>query len=368
MLNLEIKTKELQKVLRLVETALPNKASIAVVNGLLFNVSKDSVSIIATDLENTVKAKTKCVANEECDFVVNGKKLISLVNKFNSDTISFTYDKNSLEVQVKSGKSAYKFLTYVCEEFPVFPERDKEAVSLSFNSEELNKALNSVSFCVDSEEPRPHFRGILFDVSKGKTNLVSTDTKQLAVNTGIVSSGASAKFLLPLRTAGIFSKVLEPGNAEILVSKNNIFVKQEGLVLVSQLLSGAEDFPDYHKVMPAEKDLTMAEIPAAELKVVFERLCIFTTERYQKIVLNFSNNKLELFHTNPESGEAKEEMEVKYSGEDKMIALNPSINAYISKVSGKTILCGIKNEKSPLLLKGMGKNHQYIVMPLKLEV
>jgi DNA polymerase III subunit beta len=175
------------------------------------------------------------------------------------------------------------------------------------------------------------------------------------------------KILLPLKAVALLQKSLETGNMEIRVSGNNINLKQGSFEMTSQLLSGAEDFPDYKKVMPAEKDLAVAEIPAAVLKNALGKISTFVTDRYQKILFEFGKDNLKLKHTNPETGEATDEFEIKFAGEPVTVALNPAINGFLGRFSDKSLSLGVKDSKSPLLLTGEDKNRKYIIMPLKID-
>jgi DNA polymerase III subunit beta len=154
---------------------------------------------------------------------------------------------------------------------------------------------------------------------------------------------------------------------EICISKNSINLKQGAFEMTSQLLAGSEDFPDFSKVIPDSKKLAVAEIPAAVLKNSLNKLSAFLTDRYQKILFEFGQDKLKLLHTNPETGEAKDEFDIKFAGEAVTVALNPAINGFLGRFNDKSLSLGVKDSKSPLLLTGEDKNYRYVVMPLKMD-
>jgi DNA polymerase III subunit beta len=363
-MKMTVKTAELKKSLGLVDGVLPGSPAVIITSGVWFSFDEKSLKLVATDLENTLQAKTECAAEGSGEFVLNGKRLVAIISKTGEEEVVFKKKDN--EVELSAGKSKYKFLTMSPDEFPRVPVIEK-GVELQLEAKAFVEKLKSVSFCVDSDEPRPHFRGVLVDIQAGEIAFVGTDTKQLAANTMEYKSENTIKILLPLKTVFILQKSLETGNTEIHVSGNSINLKQGGFEMTSQLLSGAEDFPDYKKVMPAEKDLALAEIPAAVLKNALGKISTFVTDRYQKILFEFGKDNLKLTHTNPETGEATDEFEIKFAGEPVTVALNPAINAFLGSFSDKSLLLGISGANKPLLLTGEDKNRKYIIMPLKID-
>lgn len=362
---MKIGTKDLKVALSKVEGALPSKPAIAITAGLLFEVEDNNMEITATDLENTIMAKCGVSENGgKSGFVVTGKDFINLAKNLNCETVDIEPTEN--EVKVSARKSKYKFPVMDAEEFPAFPDI-KDGQDIAIKGSVLNEGLNKVSFCVDKDEPRPHFRGALIDITEKEIMFVGTDTKSLALKSFAIETGVKTKILVPVKAISLLNRIFSAQDLSITVGKNAIFIKAEGVSMVSQLLSGAEDFPEYTKVVPS-KDLLSAEIDRKELKTSMDRLSIFMTERYNKVFLDFSKDKLELSVINPEKGEAREEMPVKYEYETATrLAFNPMITDFISRAEGETLHLGLKDGKSPVLFTGEDADWKYVAMPLKTE-
>ena len=360
---MRIATSELKAALIKVETALPNKPNIAITAGVLCEVDGGTMTVTATDLENTIRAKCKVEGEDKGLFVVPGKQFVDLVKGLTAETVETKIEEGRLIL--RAGKSVYKFPTMDANEFPQLPEIKKEFV-VNFKSAELTSCLQSVAFCVDKDEPRPHFRGVLVDVLGDKVVFVGTDTKTLAVNSLDIKSLGSIKALLPIKTVVIVSKLLAGGDISVYLSDKTLSIKGADFELVSQLLAGVEDFPDYSKVIPS-KEMENATAGIAELKKTIERLTVFLTDRYNKLTFLFTQGKLELSVNNPERGEAKEEIAVGYAGKDQKLAFNPAIREFINRAGGDTITMGIKDGKSPMLMFGKDANWKYVAMPLRVE-
>jgi len=363
-MKMTVETALLLKSLRQVESAVQERGYIPATRGILFNVDKTVACICATDLENTLQTEVVCEADEKGEFLVNGKKLVGLVSKITEEKIVF--EKSESGLNITAGSSEYKLLTMDTEEFPKIPAVAAGMV-INLTGEQFLACLRSISFCIDPDEPRPHFRGVLLDILPDRINMVGTDTKQLAINSIEIKNEKQTKVLIPVKSVSIFQKSLGNDNMEIHISKNAAFVKQGVLEITSQLLAGSEDYPKYDTVIPKETALQFAEIPVKPFLSALNRLAVILTERYQKVIYTFSKNKLLLEHFNPESGNAREELAITFGGEETKVALNPSILAFLSKIAGDTVKVGVKDGKTPLLLKGDADKGLFITMPLKMD-
>jgi DNA polymerase-3 subunit beta len=322
------------------------------------------MTVTATDIENTLRAECPVEGNKgKSRFVVMGRQFIDLVKGITAESVEVDIKESVLEVSV--GKSKYRFPLMQADEFPITPKVEKTNC-VSVNGAVLANCLRAVAFCVDKDEPRPHFRGVLVDVKKDKIVFVGTDTRTLAIKSMDNSAESEIKILLPLKAVSILSKALDGDTAELCLSKNTLYAEGGNVAVMSQLLAGVEDFPDYDKVVPS-KGMENAEVKTAELKKSIERLTVFLTERYNKLTLLFTEGKLELSVKNPEKGEAKEEIAVGYAGKEQKLAFNPVISEFINRANGDTLTLGIKDGKSPMLMTGEDKDWKYVAMPLRAE-
>jgi DNA polymerase-3 subunit beta len=361
---MNIGTNDLRLALSNVEGVLLSKPSIAIIAGLLFEVDKDEMTITATDLENTLRAKCTVLGDDDKKrFVVPGKQFINLVKGLTVEIFEVKIEESRLLIH--AGKSVYKFPLMQAEEFPKLPEIKKDN-PITFKALELANCLQSVAFCVDKDEPRPHFRGVLVDVLPNKVVFVGTDTRTLALKSAEMKNEVKIKALLPVKTVAILNKILTGGDVSICISQNSLYLERGDFEMVSQLLAGSEDFPDYTKIIPSN-DLTLAEVPIGELRNIIDRLSVFFSDRYRKLMFSFSKGKLELSVVNPERGEAKEEIDITYEGNDITIAFNPAISDFIDRAKGEALTMALKNGNSPILFTGEDKNWKYIAMPLKVE-
>ncbi len=365
-----VKSGVLKKVCGKIEGLLPVKPAIMITSGILFEVKETGVFLTATDLENTIRVSIESEKNKKGSMVITGKKFISLIKQLPDEEVKITQKENSAEVVCKNSKYTFPCMDY--EEFPKLPKFTGD-VSVKLNGDILRNAIDKVRFCIDPEEPRPHFRGGLFDIKEDSLNFIGTDTKRLALFkiTGEGKYSNPYKCLLPFKLMGIISMLADSGESvDVSIGKNQIVFNFKDTYLVSQLLAGSEDFPDYAKVIPSEKQLKYAYLNREEILSTLKRISLFTSERYNKVKMSIGKDVLILSVVSPDVGEAHEKMDIEYT-EDKEqdLAFPPNyLIDFLHKVEDEKIILGFSSEKSPIILRGEKKaEYLYVAMPLKLD-
>jgi DNA polymerase-3 subunit beta len=147
--------------------------------------------------------------------------------------------------------------------------------------------------------------------------------------------------------------------------KNMLIVKTENTILKVSLVDA--DYPDYKRVIPAEKGIGVVLEKESFLHAL-KRMNVVSSERYSGVIISLSEGKMILNSTNLDVGEANEEIDIKYSGEDIDVGFNVNylIDA-ISVVSDDNILFEIGSGLKPSIVKPADNDNSLcIVMPLKI--
>ncbi len=363
-----VKSSEIRKALEKIGNILPAKPALMITNGILIEVKEDSLSCVSTDLENTIKLDIGCKVVKKGNAVIGGKKLISLVKQIPDEEIKITRKDNSIELKCQNSK--YSFIMMDYDEFPKFPKFTGDTV-LTIEGSKLKKAIGKIKFCIDPEEPRPHFRGGLLDIREDSLNIVATDTKRLSLYRLLLEKGEQkkCKCLLPYKLLSMLPSLVDDDAIDISIGKNQISFKYKDTYLVSQLLSGSEDFPDYEKVIPDESKQKEIFIQRDTLLSTLKRISLFTSDRYNKVKISFGKNVAVFAVESPEVGEAQEKMDIEYSGQEQDLAFPPvSLVEFLQLLEGEQVRFGFTSEKTPVLLRDSQQaDYLYVAMPLKLE-
>jgi len=95
---------------------------------------------------------------------------------------------------------------------------------------------------------------------------------------------------------------------------------------------------------------------------------VVSSERYSGVIISFTADKMTLNSTNLDVGEATEEIDIAYAGEDMDVGFNVNyvIDA-VSAISIDNVVMEVGVGLKPTLIKpAEGDNYLCIVMPLKI--
>mgnify|MGYP000224064419 CR=1 FL=1 len=359
----------LTKALDTVSGVIASKPAMMILGGILIDAKDSEITLTATDLENTIRVSVSGKVAQKGTVLLPGRKLISLVKQLGEDDVRIVRKDNQVNIQTQN--SIYSFFVMDQEEFPKMP-KFSGGTTLKMDASSFRSALQNTKFCIYPEEPRPHFRGALLEIKGAQCAFVATDTKRLAVVRRTLGAATSehVRCLMPYRFLSLAGDILpEDGELEISIGKNQIFLKFNACFVISQLLEGSQDFPDYERVIPDEKKLRTVLFQTAALQSTLRRIALFVTERHNKVKFTFSTQRLTIAVSTPDVGEAQEKMTIEYAGGDQNIAFNPEfLLEFLSRVEGERVLFGFSAETKPVLLRPESDaDFLYVAMPLKLD-
>ena len=379
-MKISINSEILNNGLDYISDILPSKPSMAICGGIFLECKENNLTLIGTDLQNTVKVSIECEIKEKGQTVIPGKQFISLIKQFKEEEIKI--EKKEKFINIIGENSQYSFIEMEIEEFPKFPKFSSD-ISFKVKGETLKDAFKKTIFCIDPEEPRQQFRGGLLDIKEKFINIVGTDTRRLSLFS-IIFEDVFKKQIKVLLSPLLIKKminILNETDVEVMIGKNNIsfqteFTKtlkenkkiQGNIMIVSQLLSGAEEFPDYEKVIPDIKKTKITKINREKFLSSLKRVSLFTSERNNKIKLSFKNNLL-LISTTGELGEAQEKISISYNDEETDIAFPPDfLIDFLQVIENEEFIFSFTSSTKPVLMKPDEEStFLYVCMPLKIE-
>ncbi|MBW2117936.1 MAG: DNA polymerase III subunit beta, partial [Deltaproteobacteria bacterium] len=157
----------------------------------------------------------------------------------------------------------------------------------------------------------------------------------------------------------------EGGPVQIGFKKKNCVAKKNNALIVMRLLEAK--FPDYHAVIPKEEKYSI-KVNKTSLLEAMRKMLILSNERYRAVKIALENDKMEMVSTNPDIGEAQENMQVEYKGERLEAGFNPRyfIDA-LQSMESEFVILGFIDESKPCILRGDADNGFLgLIMPMRL--
>ena len=197
---------------------------------------------------------------------------------------------------------------------------------------------------------------------------VATDGHRLARVESPLPEGAAGMpgIIVPRKTVNELRKLIDEcdGGIDVALSDTKIRFSFGDTVLSSKLIDGT--FPDYEKVIPTGND-KLLEIDCRQFAAAVDRVATISTERSRSVKLEISSNNLTLSASSPESGTAREELEVSYDREPIEIGFNSKYLLDIAQqVEGETVQMLLADGASPTIVRDTADSSAlYVLMPMR---
>jgi DNA polymerase-3 subunit beta len=177
----------------------------------------------------------------------------------------------------------------------------------------------------------------------------------------------SGGIIIPRKGISEVKKLVDNGSEhiEVGVKKGKCVFKKDDTILRISLVDS--EYPEYKKVMPTDKGIPV-QLDREQFLHSLKRMSVISSEKYNGVKIKIMDDTMLFNSTNPDVGEANEEIDISYKGETVEIVYNVSylIDA-VQVISGDSILFDIRPGLRPGVISEVG-NDRYIciVMPLKM--
>ncbi|MBA7669498.1 Beta sliding clamp [subsurface metagenome] len=228
--------------------------------------------------------------------------------------------------------------------------------------------IDRVYFAI-TQEQRYYLSGALLILKDNSMELVSTDGHRLAYTSNAIEKMELSNEIRAIVAKKTLSELrkFEDDSIEFDLDESNLFFKVKNRTLISRIIEGK--FPNYEAVIPKDNPNTFT-VSKEEITDAVRRVSLFSTERSKGIKFYLEKNKIKLFSSNPEIGEARDKVDVDYTGEDLEIGFNSQyLLDFLATVSAETVRFELKDTNSSVLMKPEVEEdieYVYVLMPMKL--
>lgn len=361
------------KALARVQGIVEKRNTIPILSNVLIEAAEDRICLTATDLEVGMRAYHPAEVTTPGKVTVSAKKLFEIIKELPEKEIAFT-SKDNAWIEIRCGKALFNIVGLSAEEFPYFPYPEEENF-VELDSTLLKEMVDKTAFSISTDETKYNLNGIYFKIMQDEgtplLNLVATDGHRLALIKRAISAATVPELekgvIFPRKGIVELKKIADEGSDNLLLGfmDNNAVVKKGETVVVMRLVDG--DFPDYGRVIPQSNEY-VAVIQRDTLLHALRRVAILSSEKSRGVKLFIRPGLLEISSSNPDFGDAREDMEIDYQGPELSIGFNARYMIDILQViDDEKVALAVKDNLSPGLIKPDGDD-QYltVVMPMRL--
>ncbi|MCL2761173.1 MAG: DNA polymerase III subunit beta [Desulfuromonadales bacterium] len=362
--------KALQKIQGIVE----KHNTMPILSNVLLEADEGSLTVIATDLEVGMKSTYNVDVVEKGKITVGAKKLYEIIRELPDENINFSTKDNDW-IEIICGKAKFKIVGLSSEEFPSFPKIDSNS-TINLSSLKLSKMLEQTAYAICNDETKYNLNGIFCKIGEESDikslKMVATDGHRLCVaeqeiETANTNSSLNKGIIFPRKGILELKKLSDEEEGDITLGfmDNNAALIKGNTTIVMRLIDG--EFPDYTKVIPKENDKSLL-LKRERFLHSLKRMAILSSEKFKGIRFDIDSNLLTISSSNPDLGEASEEIEIEYSGESVVARFNARyLIDVLNVIPDENVTIELKNEVSPAILKPASETGFIsVIMPMRL--
>jgi len=370
-MEIKVKREQLLHGLYRVQGVVERRSPQPILAHVLIEQEESGVALTATDLEIGLRGHVEASVKKGGTITVNARKLYEIVREISADEVSLKAS-NGGWVEVLAGRSKFKVVSLDPKEFPELPFATvAKGSAIRIAAGTLREMIDRTIFSVSTDETRLTLSGVYVETTdKGALRMVATDGHRLAViDRSIAHAKLTKGVILPRKGLAELRKLLEdPELAEVAMSvgDRNARFQAGGVSLFMRLVEG--EFPDYKQVVPKESRMHVS-LGRDDLLAALRRTALLASERSHGVKLALQSGSLSLSASNPEQGEASEDLEVSYQGQAVTVGFNARylIDVLAVHAVGDTIELGLTDEVGPGVVRGsQDPSYTYVLMPMRL--
>jgi DNA polymerase-3 subunit beta len=353
--------------LQLLQGIVEKRNTMPILANILMKADGNEIELTGTDLEVGLKTHFEAEIEEPGAVTVSGKKIFEIVKSLPDGKKVTFKEVESLTMEVTAGESEFKVLCLPKEDYPQVPEPKFEK-KIAFPVDRFKAMIDHVFFAI-AQEQRYYLNGALMVLKAKSLELISTDGHRLSY-TGCalddLAPGKEIRVIVAKKTLSELRKYDE-GTIEFDMDENNLFFRCGHRTLLSRVIESK--FPNFEAVIPKDNPNVVA-LPRAEFSDAIRRVSLLSAERSRGIKFTFDKNRLRLFSSNPEIGEARDKLDIEYKGAAIEIGFNSQyILDFLTTTEAETIRFELKDENSAALMrpdKDEEVKSLYVLMPMKI--
>jgi len=315
-----ISREKLQEGLAAVTPTTPPKTTLPVLANILVETTDRGIRLSGTDLDIAVTTEVAADVETQGAITIPAKKLSEIAKELPPSPVKIA-TSGEQRVTLDCGRAHFKILGLPRDEFPNFPTVKFDS-SWRIKSGELQKLISHTAFAVSNEESRPILNGVLWELKPDMMRMVATNGHRLAkMETPIASAGAPASDMIVPPKALEQIRRLFPEDEELEIARgdNHLGFRSPFTAVYTRLIEGP--YPPYDQVIPRDNN-RIAIADRQTLIGALRRMSVIASDQTHRIRLSFNSGLLRFSVQTPDLGEATDEMQVRYTGDQLDIGFN----------------------------------------------
>jgi DNA polymerase-3 subunit beta len=375
-MKLSIAQTELQKGLARIQSIVEKRNTMPILANALIEATETkgkapgTLSLAATDLEVGIRGTHPAEVETAGDVTVSAKKFFEIVRELPQEAVEISVTSNSY-LEIRCARAQFSLAGSSAAEYPTLPTFSSENTA-TVPSILLSEMIEKTMYAACTDETRYNLNGVYLEILEdtAKLRMVATDGHRLSYvdrTLGTDLGGLPNGVIIPRKGLAELKRLVDEDDAdevEIGFEGNSGVARKGDVTLFMRLIEG--EFPKYQQVVPSEIKSQLV-IEAAGLTQALRRVALLSAERSRAVKFELTEGRLCLSSNNPDLGEAREELDVDYAGEELSIAFNARyVMDALNAVRAKEVRLGFQDSMSPARIVPTDDDDTLaVVMPMR---
>ncbi|OGW37217.1 MAG: DNA polymerase III subunit beta [Nitrospirae bacterium RBG_13_39_12] len=378
-MKIKVSRDEMQEKLSNIQNIAEKRNTMPILSHFLLDANKNGSYIIATDIETALKEPIDVKVEKEGKICIPARKLFEIVREMEGDLSFESVDEQWLKV--KAGTSSFKLACLPSNEFPAWPGMG-DVEEMNIEAMILMEMIEKTIYSAGESDTRYTLNGLLFHTKPNDKSLtiVGTDGHRLAIIDRYMDAEVKEgkKIIVPRKAVSELRRFLgvRPSNSvegveaetdkvKILIGEKHMLFSVNNVQFLTRLIEGT--YPSYENVIPRTNEKKMF-IGRNTFAKVLRRVSVMSRERASAVRFDIEEDKLVVSSSNPDIGEAREEVAIEYKGDKLSLGFNAK---YIIDVLGamkeEKVVLELQDPLSPVLVKESGnEDYKCVIMPMRI--
>ena len=371
-MEVSVRREDLARGLHQLQGVVERRTPQPVLANVLLECGDGSIAITATDMEVGIRGQVKAQIKKPGSITVSARKLYEITREVTAEEITLRVASPGW-VEILAGRSKFKIVSLDPKEFPElsFASTGTEASHITVAAGLLREAIDKTIFAVSTDDARFNLSGVYVEkADTGALRMVATDGHRLAmIDRTLKSFDMKKGVIMPRKGLAEVRKLLdtaEDTDVTLSIGERDVQVHTADVSFFMRLVEG--EFPDYRQVVPGPPQVKVT-VNRDDLLAAVRRILLLASDRSHGIKMQLGKGLLELSASNPEQGEATEDLEVSYMGDVLTVGFNGRflVEVLNAHAAGDMLELGLNDEVGPGLLRGaQDPDYTYVVMPMRL--
>jgi DNA polymerase-3 subunit beta len=374
-MKLSISKSALQRGLARIQSLVEKRNTMPILANVYLAATDDAsggaLELSATDLEVGVRSSCPAAVARSGCITASARKLYEIVRELPDDSVQLEVSPNAY-LSIRCARADFTLAGNLADEYPTLPTASPDCLT-TVPALVLAEMIERTIYAASTDETRYNLNGVYFEYlnERQKLRMVATDGHRLAYvdrNLGTPFEGLEEGVIIPRKGLLELKRLVDEEDADELqigFEGNNGLVQKHGVTLVMRLIEG--EFPNYRQVIPRQLKHQLI-VPVEGLRQALRRVAILSSERSRAVKFELASGLLRLSSSNPDLGEAREDLDIDYAGEGLVIAFNARyLLDCLGVLSAKEVKLSLQDQGSPTqLVPTDDEDTLAVLMPMRI--